>query len=80
MFTFLSGDLAGLLPIRLHAGGDPTCAEAALAGDRQTEQRTDLKQRSLLVRFGRRGVEQLMADHLDRGLTYTEIATRVISH
>ena len=54
--------------------------EAALAGDRQTEQRTDLKQRSLLVRFGRRGVQQLMADHLDRGLTYTEIATRVISH
>ena len=50
--------------------------EAALAGGRQTEQRTDLKQRSLLVRFGRRGVEQLVADHLDRGLTYTEIAEK----
>ena len=23
MFTFLSGDLAGLVQIRLHAGGDP---------------------------------------------------------
>lgn len=33
-------------------------------------------QRSLLVRFGRRGVEQLVADHLDRGLTYTEIAKK----
>jgi len=50
--------------------------EAALAGGRQTEQRTILKQRSLLVRFGRRGVEQLVADHLDRGLTYTEIAKK----
>ena len=50
--------------------------EAALAGGRQTEQRADLKQRSLLVRFGRRGIEQLMADHLDRGLTYTEIAKK----
>ena len=50
--------------------------EAALAGGRQTEQRTVLKQRSLLVRFGRRGVEQLVADHLDRGLTYTEIAKK----
>ena len=49
---------------------------AALAGGRQAEQRTDLKQRSLLVRFGRRGVEQLVADHLDRGLTYTEIAKK----
>mgnify|MGYP002886389925 CR=1 FL=1 len=44
--------------------------EAALAGGRQAEQR------SLLVRFGRRGVEQLVADHLDRGLTYTEIAKK----
>ena len=50
--------------------------EAALAGGRQTDQRTNLKQRSLLVRFGRRGVEQLVADHLDRGLTYTEIAKK----
>ena len=49
---------------------------AALAGGRQAEQRTDLKQRSLLVRFGRRGVEQLVADHLDHGLTYTEIAKK----
>jgi len=47
-----------------------------LAGGRQAEQRTDLKQRSLLVRFGRRGVEQLVADHLDHGLTYTEIAKK----
>lgn len=54
--------------------------EAALAGGRPAEPRADLKQCSLLVRFGRRGVEQLVADHLDRGLTYTEIATRVISH
>ena len=54
--------------------------EAAMAGGRQPEQRIDLKQRSLLVRFGRRGVQQLVADHLDRGLTYTEITTRVISH
>ena len=54
--------------------------EAALAGGRPAEPRADLKQRSLLVRFGRRGIEQLVADHLDRGLTYTEIATRVISH
>ena len=29
-----------------------------------------------LVRFGRRGVEQLVADHLDHGLTYTEIAKK----
>ena len=50
--------------------------EAALAGGRQAEQRTDLTQRSLLVRFGRRGVEQLVADHLDRGLTYTEITKK----
>lgn len=50
--------------------------EAALAGGRQTEQRTDLKQRSLLVRFGRRGIEQLVADHLDYGLTYTEVAKK----
>ena len=49
---------------------------AALAGGRQAEQRTDLKQRSLLVRFGRRGVQQLVADHLGRGLTYTEIAKK----
>ena len=47
-----------------------------MAGGRQPEQRTDLKQRSLLVRFGRRGVEQLVVDHLDRGLTYTEIAKK----
>ena len=47
-----------------------------MAGGRQPEQRTDLKQRSLLVRFGRRGVEQLVADHLDHGLTYTEIAKK----
>ena len=50
--------------------------EAAMAGGRPAEQRTDLKQRSLLVRFGRRGVKQLVADHLDRGLTYTEIAKK----
>ena len=50
--------------------------EAALAAGRQTEQRADLKQRSLLVRFGRRGIEQLVADHLDHGLTYTEIAKK----
>ena len=50
--------------------------EAALAGGRQAEQRADLKQRSLLVRFGRRGVEQMVDDHLDRGLTYTEIAKK----
>ena len=50
--------------------------EAALAGGRQAEQRTDLKQRSLLVRFGRRGIEQMVADHLDSGLTYTEIARK----
>ena len=50
--------------------------EAALAGGRQAGQRTDLTQRSLLVRFGRRGVEKLAADHLDRGLTYTEIAKK----
>ena len=50
--------------------------EAAMAGGRQPEQRTDLKQRSLLVRFGRRGVKQLVADHLDHGLTYTEIAKK----
>ena len=50
--------------------------EAAMAGGRPAEQRTDLKQRSLLVRFGRRGIEQLVADHLDRGLTYTEIARK----
>ena len=50
--------------------------EAAMAGGRQAEQRTDLKQRSLLVRFGRRGIEQMVADHLDRGLTYTEIAKK----
>lgn len=50
----VSGDLAGLLQIRLHAGGDPT-----RAGGRPAEPRTDLKQRSLLVRFGRRGIEQL---------------------
>ena len=50
--------------------------EAALAGGRQAEQRTDVTQRSLLVRFGRRGVEQLVVDHLDRGLTYTEIAKK----
>ena len=50
--------------------------EAALAGGRQTEQRADLKQRSLLVRFGRRGIEQLVAEHLDHGLTYTEIAKK----
>ncbi|ERH24495.1 hypothetical protein HMPREF1979_01241 [Actinomyces johnsonii F0542] len=37
--------------------------EAAMAGGRQPEQRTDLKQRSLLVRFGRRGVEQLVLTH-----------------
>ena len=54
--------------------------EAAMAGGRQAEPRADLKRRILLVRFGRRGVEQLVADHLDRGLTYTEITTRVISH
>lgn len=67
----VSGDLAGLLQIRLHAGGDPTCA-----GGRPVEPRTDLKQRSLLVRFGRQSVEQLVADYLDRGLTYTEIAKK----
>lgn len=50
--------------------------EAALAGGRPSEQKSGLKQRSLLVRFGRRGVQQLVADHLDRGLTYTEIAKK----
>ena len=50
--------------------------EVALAESRQTEQRIDLKQRSLLVRFGRQSVEQLVADYLDRGLTYTEIAKK----
>ena len=50
--------------------------EAALAGGRQAEQRTDLKQRSLLVRFGRRGVEKLAADHLDYGMTYKEVAKK----
>ena len=50
--------------------------EAALAGGRQAEQRTDLKQRSLLVRFGRRGVEKLVADHLDYGMTYKEVAKK----
>ena len=50
--------------------------EAAMAGGRPAEPRADLKQRSLLVRFGRRGIEQLVADHLDRGLTYTEIAKK----
>jgi len=50
--------------------------EAALAGSRRTEQRIDLKQRSLLVRFGRQSVEQLVAGYLDRGLTYTEIAKK----
>ena len=50
--------------------------EAAIAGGRPAEPQADLKQRSLLVRFGRRGVEQLVADHLDRGLTYTEIAKK----
>ena len=50
--------------------------EAAMAGGRPAEQRADLKQRSLLVRFGQRGIEQLVADHLDRGLTYTEIAKK----
>lgn len=50
--------------------------EAAMAGGRPAEQRTDLKQRSLLVRFGQRGIEQLVADHLDHGLTYTEIAKK----
>lgn len=42
--------------------------EAALAGGRQIEQRSDIKQRSLLVRFSRRDVEQIVADHLDRRL------------
>ena len=47
-----------------------------MAGGRQPEQRTDLKQRSLLVRFGRRGVEKLVADHLDYGMTYKEVAKK----
>ena len=71
-----AGDLAGLLQIRLHTAATQRTLEAALAGGRQAEQRTDVKQRSLLVRFGRRGIEQLVADHLDRGLTYTEIAKK----
>jgi len=50
--------------------------EAAMAGGRQAEPRAGLKQHSLLVRFGRRGVEQLVADHLDRGLTYAEVAKK----
>lgn len=50
--------------------------EAAMAGGRQAEQRVNLKQRSLLVRFGRRGIEQLVADHLDRGLTYTKVVKK----
>lgn len=51
-------------------------SEAAMAGGRPAEPRADLKQRSLLVRFGQRGVEQLVADHLDRGLTYAEVAKK----
>lgn len=47
-----------------------------MAGGRQAEQRTDVKQRSLLVRLGRQGVQQLVTDHLDRGLTYTEITKK----
>ncbi|WP_026407717.1 hypothetical protein [Actinomyces gerencseriae] len=47
-----------------------------MAGGRQAEQRVNLKQRSLLVRFGRRGIEQLVADHLDRGLTYTKVVKK----
>ena len=47
-----------------------------MAGGRPAKPRADLKQRSLLVRFGRRGVQQLVADHLDHGLTYTEIAKK----
>ena len=47
-----------------------------MAGGRPAEPRAGLKQRSLLVRFGQRGIEQLVADHLDRGLTYTEIAKK----
>ena len=47
-----------------------------MAGGRPAKPRADLKQRSLLVRFGRRGIEQLVTDHLDHGLTYTEIATK----
>ena len=47
-----------------------------MAGGRPAKPRADLKQRSLLVRFGRRGIAQLVADHLDRGLTYTEIAKK----
>ena len=50
--------------------------EAALAGGRPAEPRAGLKQRSLLVRFGQRGIEQMVADHLDHGLTYTEIAKK----
>ena len=47
-----------------------------MTGGRPAEPRADLKQRNLLVRFGQRGVEQLVADHLDRGLTYTEFAKK----
>ncbi|WP_077240733.1 MULTISPECIES: hypothetical protein [Actinomyces] len=50
--------------------------EAAMVGGRPTEPRADLKQRSLLVRFGQQGVEQMVADHLDYGLTYTEVAKK----
>jgi sigma-70, region 4 len=28
------------------------------------------------VRFGRRGVEKLVADHLDYGMTYKEVAKK----
>ena len=58
----VSGDLAGLLQIQLHTGGDQT-----RVGGRPAEQRVNLKQRSLLARFGRRGVQQLVAEHLDHG-------------
>ncbi|BAW91973.1 hypothetical protein CHIBA101_0096 [Actinomyces sp. Chiba101] len=47
-----------------------------MVGGRPTEPRADLKQRSLLVRFGQQGVEQMVADHLDYGLTYTEVAKK----
>ena len=65
----ICGDLAGLLKIRLHAGGDPTCA-GGCAGWGQADRAADRpQQRSLLVRFGRRSVEQPVTKHLDYSRT-----------
>ena len=50
--------------------------EAALTGGRPAEPQSDLRQRSLLVRFGRQGAEQMVADRLEYGLTYVEVAKK----